>query len=239
MSYLQFHFVFILPALVLVGWLSRKHLNKLLILGLLAISVFAVIYTIPWDSHLIIKKVWTYPTSAVIGTIGVIPIEEYLFMLLQPLLVGLLTIKFLFHKTISNSQTSKNYLPNILGFLFWTALSILGFYFLKENKTYYWGIILAWAAPVLALQWAYGGNAFWKAKKAYFLSYLIATLYLCVADRIALDQGIWHIEEAFSTEIFLLGLPIEEFTFFSLTNLLVIGGISLVQLKSPGELFEK
>ena len=63
--------------------------------------------------------------------------------------------------------------------------------------------------------------------RAMSLAIGIPTVYLWIADRIAIGLEIWTISEATSTGVMLFGLPIEEATFFLLTNLLVVSGISL------------
>ena len=92
MTYLAFHALFILPpiavlALALRGRLAAIHLRAGLFLAIL--PLIALVYTTPWDNYLVWRGVWVYGPDRVIGTIGWVPIEEYLFFLLQPLLTGL------------------------------------------------------------------------------------------------------------------------------------------------------
>ncbi len=68
-------------------------------------------------------------------------------------------------------------------------------------------LLIAWALPVLVLQWAFGWRDLWRARRAWLLATALPTLYLCLADRLALSQGIWHIHEDRSTGITLGGLP--------------------------------
>ena len=56
---------------------------------------------------------------------------------------------------------------------------------------------------------------------------LPVALWLCVADRLALADGIWVIAPESSTGVLLLGLPLEEALFFLLTCLLVTDGLVL------------
>ena len=57
---------------------------------LVGLVVLAIVYTIPWDNHLIAESVWSYGASRVNGiTLGWIPLEEVLFFPLQTILVGL------------------------------------------------------------------------------------------------------------------------------------------------------
>ncbi|HTE19783.1 MAG TPA: lycopene cyclase domain-containing protein, partial [Armatimonadota bacterium] len=92
MTYLQFHLVFILPPLLILALASRGHVRRLgprALPALGGVLLLALVYTTPWDSELIRRGVWGYGPERVMGTIGVIPIEEYMFFLLQPLLAGL------------------------------------------------------------------------------------------------------------------------------------------------------
>ena len=38
--------------------------------------------------NLVFREVWGYPPGRVLATIGYVPVEEYMFFLLQPLLAG-------------------------------------------------------------------------------------------------------------------------------------------------------
>jgi lycopene cyclase domain-containing protein len=88
---------------------------------------------------------------------------------------------------------------------------------------------LAWALPVLALQWAAGWRELWRARRRWALATLIPTVYLCLADRLAISDGIWRIHEDRSTGVKLAGLPLEEAVFFLLTNLMVVQALILFQ----------
>jgi len=56
--------------------------------GVAADCPAGAVYTTPWDNYLIWRDVWHYGTDRVVGTIGYVPVEEYLFFLLQPILTG-------------------------------------------------------------------------------------------------------------------------------------------------------
>jgi len=60
---------------------------------------------------------------------------------------------------------------------------------LQWDPSVYLGLILVWAGPVLALQWAVGANQLWL-RNALTIGTLIPTLYLWSADRVAIAQGI-------------------------------------------------
>jgi lycopene cyclase domain-containing protein len=94
MTYGQFLAVMLVPpilALLAWGTLGRRF-NRRLGLAVLLTSILAVLYTAPWDNFLIAQSVWSYPPDRVLwATIGLVPLEEYAFFVLQVILVGLLT----------------------------------------------------------------------------------------------------------------------------------------------------
>jgi lycopene cyclase domain-containing protein len=87
---------------------------------------------------------------------------------------------------------------------------------------------LVWALPAIIFQLAFGADIIWRQWRLIFLAVVPMTLYLSLADAIAIGSGIWTISPAKSTGILLGGvLPLEEFVFFLLTNTLVAFGFVL------------
>lgn len=236
MSYFTFHLVFILPPIVLLAFLQRSLTGMegwRVRAALPLIAVVALVYTTPWDNYLVWRGIWGYGIDRVIGTIGYVPVEEYLFFLLQPILTGLWLYWLLARQpepVLPEFQLGRGGLMLIVGVI----LSLAGVWMLQKDSTLYLGLILAWAAPVLSLQWFIGATTLWAMRRIWLLGTLVPTLYLWIADRIAIGQGIWHISETYTTGLQLFGLPIEEAAFFLVTNLLVVQGISLfLRLKVP------
>jgi lycopene cyclase domain-containing protein len=90
------------------------------------------------------------------------------------------------------------------------------------------GLVLAWASPLLAGMWLYDGQTLWAHRRTLFIAVGIPTLYLWVGDAVAIASGIWTISPTFTLGLSPLGLPVEEATFFLMTNLLVVKGILLL-----------
>jgi lycopene cyclase domain-containing protein len=68
----------------------------------------------------------------------------------------------------------------------------------------------------------------WRCRRLVLLAWLPPTLYLSIADALAIPSGTWTVNPARSLNIYLAGcLPVEEFTFFLLTNLLIVLGMIL------------
>jgi lycopene beta-cyclase len=225
-TYLQFHLIFILPPLLVLAIAARRAARSidrpLAFVPLVAIIAF--VYTTPWDNYLVRRGVWWYGPERVIGTVGYVPVEEYAFFVLQPLLTG-----FWLYIVLAAAPGRE---PLGSGVRAWGSagyalLALGGLLALSTDSGLYAGLILTWAAPVLAAQWAFAGGEIWRRRRAFAAAVIVPTVYLWVADAIAIQQGIWEISERFTVGIGVAGLPLEEALFFLLTNLLVVQGILL------------
>lgn len=231
MTYLAFHLVLIVPPLLGAAYLYRRSpqitargMRPTVALGVVA--GIALVYTTPWDNYLVWRGVWSYGADRVIGTVGYVPIEEYLFFILQPLLTGCWLLAMLARRPPSAAESIARWVQALGAGAFFTIAAV-GFWMLSSEATLYMGLILAWAAPVLALQWAYAGARFWQLRLPLLLGVAVPTVYLWLADRIAIGLGVWTISDTYTTGLHILGLPIEEAVFFLVTNLLVVLGITM------------
>ncbi len=227
MTYLQFLFVFIIPPIVLLAarrpW---RHVGPRSLFYLVLIAVIAFVYATPWDNYLVWRGVWEYETERVIGTIGYVPIEEYIFFLLQPLMTGL-WVYHLMGRHAPRPALPRESRDRLMGTAFYLIVAVAGVLSLRSREGTYLGLILVWAAPVLAAQWAYAGDRIIAHRRAALLGIFVPTLYLWVADAIAIRLKIWGISDAYTYGLEPFGLPIEEATFFLVTNILVVQGLIL------------
>ncbi|MEM1060389.1 MAG: lycopene cyclase domain-containing protein [Verrucomicrobiota bacterium] len=237
MTYLAFHFVFIVPVLLALIFLRRMEPRVELpfpAAAIASLAAIALVYTTPWDNYLVATGVWTYGPERVIEplVIGYVPIEEYLFFILQPIMTGLFLLFFAGRLGITTEDFQpplQRGRPAVIGCGFWLAVTALAawmLFSLSEHFTYL-GLILVWAGPVLAFQWGFGGGTLWKFRRLVELTVRWPTLYLWLVDLIAIYWNIWYIEPATSTGWKLLGLPVEEAIFFAVTNLMVVQGVVL------------
>src|SRR4051794_15715206 len=98
-TYLGFLLCFVvLPTLLLglLAWRDRGTSLPATLLGLspwvvlLVLVIVALVYTTPWDNYLVASRVWWYDPGLVTGiTLGWVPLEEYVFVALQPIMIGL------------------------------------------------------------------------------------------------------------------------------------------------------
>ncbi len=95
MSYLEFHLIFNLPALLLLGWLARQRLTLTHLKWIGVTLIIVLIFAIPYDSWAVHKNIWNFNDTRVLFRIGILPIEEILFFVVAALETCLLTILFL------------------------------------------------------------------------------------------------------------------------------------------------
>ncbi len=59
-------------------------------------TLVALVYTTPWDNYLVATRVWHYDPARVWNIIlGYVPLEEYLFFVLQTILTGMVVLALL------------------------------------------------------------------------------------------------------------------------------------------------
>lgn len=238
MTYLGFHLVFILPLIGVLAFLVRQQ-GPLPYpragLGLFLICGIALVYTTPWDNYLVAQEIWTYDEGRILEQfrIGYVPLEEYLFFVLQPIL----TTGFLFFFAQRRAEVcreaaaekARQWLPRLAGGLLFLGAAAAGLAMLGRPAAddTYLGLILAWASPVLAFQAFFGMDRILRFRSHLLPALVGSTAYLWLVDSIAITWRIWHITEKTSTGYHLFALPVEEAVFFLVTNLLVLFGLIL------------
>ena len=240
MTYLQFHLLFIVPAIAALAVAQRKPLAGVgagtALKWLVAVLGLAFVYTTPWDNYLVYRDVWGYPPGRVLATIGYVPVEEYAFFLLQPIMAGLFYFLLRGQNVATTPEAPQPGLWRAGLVAFWLAVAAVGVACLAAGgHALYMGLILAWAAPVIAgLCWV-GAHKVWEERRRVAWSVAVPTVYLWFADRTAIALGIWDIRDETSFGWDPLGLPIEEATFFVVTNVLCVFGLVLF-MPSPRDM---
>lgn len=228
MTYLQFLIIFLgLPLIFAIRFYRKSNLpHKTEFFWGIAVLVFlAVSYTTPWDNYLVMTNVWTYGPDRVLGTIGYVPVEEYGFFVLQTILTGLWC--FYLQKSFPLKKSPAKSPIKLFVTILYFALFGLGVYGLFVTEMRYLGLILAWAMPVLILQWVLGGQYLINNAKIFITSFMVPTVYFWFADGLAIYLKIWDISTVFTIGWGVGPLPLEEATFFLITNLMVAQGLIL------------
>ena len=223
MDYWAFDLLFlVLPAALLLAGGPRPPAVVRRAVGVLA--VVALLWTAPWDEHLVRTGVWGYGEGRVLATVGSVPVEEYAFVVLLVVLVGAWGWR-------AQRLPARPVLPRgsrRRGALAWLAVALAGAGALAVGGPLrYLGLLLVWVALPLALQRAVAGDLLRPRLGDRALLALPVGLWLCAADRLALADGIWAVAAASSTGVHVAGLPLEEGLFFLLTCLLVADGLLL------------
>jgi lycopene cyclase domain-containing protein len=197
---------------------------------MLAILVaVALIYTTPWDNYLVATGVWWYNPHLVAGIVlGWVPLEEYVFFILQPILVGLwlLWLAKRLPVPIEGGEKRARTASIALAGTIWSASVVI--LVTDWQPGTYLALELVWALPPIIIQLFFGADILARHWRLLLLTILPMTLYLSAADTLAIALGIWTIDPAQSLGITLAGrLPVEEFVFFMLTTVLVTFGLVL------------
>ncbi len=232
MTYFTFLLLFLVPPIALMLFAHQRPQPRSkdfrVDLAIPIICLIALSYTTPWDNYLVAKKVWWYGPDRVVGTISYVPIEEYLFFLLQPLLTGLFLYQYLGRFATSPKPSSPT--ASWVGTAVFGGLTVLGAALLFDDhpETLYLALILTWAPPLLTGMWLYDGETLWALRTPLLVTTALPTLYLWVADAIAIRNQIWILSPEHTIGVSAFGLPVEEASFFLFTNLLVVQGVLLL-----------
>jgi lycopene cyclase domain-containing protein len=202
--------------------------------------VIALIYTTPWDNYLVATRVWWYDPELVTGlTIGWVPIEEYTFFILQPIMTGLWLLflgqRLKLPANVPERPRIRSLAVGLAGIVWVISAAIL---LSGWQAGTYLGLELIWALPPIILQLAFGADILWHYRRFVLLVLLPPTIYLSAADALAIQAGTWTINPAQSLPIHIGGiLPLEELLFFFLTNTLIVFGVTLALANSSSKRF--
>lgn len=236
MTYLQFLVIFVVaPAFFLAGLgyymaLGREAGNlRWHWLGVAALAGIAFVWTTPWDNYIVANGVWTYGVDRVTAVIGYVPVEEYAFFILMPVLNGALFFCLLRASGGIRQEGANEFRnPRLLTCLVGGALMLGAVWLFRSgDRFFYLSTTLVWFVPPLMVQWCFDAPCLVRNWRLILLSTLLPALYLGVADYFAIQQGIWTISEPTRTGWDLLGLPLEEAFFFLIVSLLLSQGMVL------------
>lgn len=89
------------------------------------------------------------------------------------------------------------------------------------EKLTYLALIAAWAVPVLALEWWYGGVLLRRAWRPITVAVAMATAYMGLADVAALHNGIFEVSDDRSLPLRGGSFVLEDWVFLLVTNLAI------------------
>jgi lycopene cyclase domain-containing protein len=92
-TYGGFLLVFLVVPIAILGLALRRRMVRRWGWSVFGLTLVAVVYTGPWDHFIISQGVLGYPPGRVWGpTIGLVPLEEYGFFVLQVVLTSLIVL---------------------------------------------------------------------------------------------------------------------------------------------------
>jgi lycopene cyclase domain-containing protein len=204
---------------------------------LLGHVLIALVYTTPWDNYLVATGVWWYNPALVTGlTLGWVPIEEYTFFVVQTLMGGLWVLFWMRRLTPSwklgsfqegSEGPALRWILTGTGGLLWVVWLVL--LLAGWTRGLYMSLILFWFLPPILLQLGFGADILWHYRRLVSIALVPPTLYLWLVDGLAIRSGTWTINPQDTVGVDWFGvLPIEEATFFLLTNVLISFGMVLM-----------
>lgn len=104
MTYLQFHLLFSLPALIATFFIARRKMSLVHFRWLAVVCGIVLIFTTPWDNYAVATGIWDFGEGKVLFRILHLPIEEYGFFFLQTLIVGFMTVALLRPNRTENTR---------------------------------------------------------------------------------------------------------------------------------------
>jgi putative membrane protein len=228
MTYFQFHSLFNLPlatALCLINALVPWSNGEIFALAITLLAAAA--FTTPWDNFAVMWGIWDFPRHRYWFRLGYLPIEEYLFFLLQTfnVILGCRAILWAWPSLKTGLATPLTWTHAIQAGVIvfsWLMVGAWYLYHLPKRSHYYALHLLFWFLPVIILQWVLAPHL--MAAHAGFLAIVSFGFgfYYILADLVAVRAGTWYFDEEMNTGFLLFGiLPWEEAAFFFLTSLLV------------------
>lgn len=232
LTYIDVHLIYTLPIIAVLTLITWPFLSRLEIFKIGFVCTMAFVYTTPWDNYIIFHNAWMYTPENILAVVGYVPVEEYLFFVIQTVMTSLWALVW---TRWSPACFSFNYNKKSYRLIRWVPITLLALATIKGYKmavpgtdTFYLGCILWWSCPVIVFLWYGVGNYFVKKSTTTAVAVIVPTMYLCWIDRIALKDHVWHISEKTSLNVFPAEhLPLEECLFFLITNvIIVLGGMA-------------
>lgn len=230
MTYLNFLILFVVTPLIVLTIIFRRDLNDRWLRSIATLCVVAVVWTTPWDNFLVATDVWWYDDDLVLGIIlGYVPLEEYMFFVLQSMMTGVFLVGLL--RWLPPKDKPFRQLPfySTIPLLLGLGVLVLVMLATGDERFNYLILEIGWLALFpIALQWLWGFDIILHYGRAALVAIIVPTIWLTAMDAVAISAGTWTIDPAQTIGLKFGGVvPIEEGVFFLITNTLIVQGLLL------------
>jgi len=228
MTFQGFLLYCMVPPVLLLLWIQRKHLSAAYLAINLCVGLVSIAYTSQWDRWLIENGIWWFDTSRSSGiAFGVFPLEEALFYVLIIALGGLWThlvfTRFAPPLGAAPRRPSLRFAAMGAVLAFW-ALDVVAVTSLTDAvpRITFAAQCLLITLPALALQLAICGDFLWHRRRQVGLSILVPGLYLSlVAGTFTFGTELWVVKPEFSFGKLFGKIPAEMPFFYMLASALI------------------
>ncbi len=184
MTYLGFHLLFNLPALLLLLWLARRRLRAAHWRWVAIICGIVLVATTPWDNWAVYQGIWTFdwqrthPVEVSRGrSVVALPAEEYAFL----------------PDRDSHRGTVDFFVPAVSA----VGTKAAG----RVMRWHYFLHLVCWTTPLLLGQWVIGWRVFRRNVAAVFCPALIGMIFFSACDSFAMRSGIWRFDAATNSRL--------------------------------------
>eukprot|EP00960_Hanusia_phi_P044369 756604-Hanusia_phi.AAC.7 len=239
MTYLQLHLFLVLPELWMrfarprpLAW-APQNVRRVGYMSILPLALAAITFSSAWDNFIFSKGVFTFDKGSMLGTIGAMPVEEWIWFVDHTTLASIVTLSMLKPRSpdeltaMVDAEPARRTMADygmLLGCLA-TSLGGLSFLLSENEHLLFLGVCMLFFPPVLALQWWFGLGLFLQRPGEWLGAVGLTSCYVIGLDSWALKEGIWHLSEEYVTGGRVLGLEVEQVLIYSLTTLLVVQSV--------------
>lgn len=233
LTYADFLLIFLIAPLVALlvalGVIPRRRLLDRRFVALTGgLTLVALLYMAPWDHTAAVWGLWTWAPGRTWGVRWwAVPLEEYLFCLLEALLGCALVYAALLLRgrwRARGGELERRPRPGRATSLPLAGLLAAGFGAHTLLTWAYLPFLLVWALPIIGVQWALGGRYLWRTRMVWAPVSLALAAWLSLADAVAISAGVWRFDPRALLGPALGPVPLEEILFYLLTALMVTQG---------------
>jgi lycopene cyclase domain-containing protein len=189
----------------------------------LLLAAIAFAFSCTWDILLAWRGVWTVAADMAVGSVAFMPLEEYLWFVDHTLLACVwVLVLWSGRPTRNDTALAPRRTARVVGAVVSLLVMLCGLQWLQGERTFYLGVILSFMSPVIGFQWLVCGHLLLQQPREWLLGIAAPSAYLLLLDTWALREGVWRLSERYTTEVTMLGVPLEHLLLYTVTTTMVV-----------------